>query len=46
MLRLSCSIKNYHWGKKGSDSYVGKLAHRSCIPFTLDNDQFYAEVCK
>lgn len=44
VFELICSTQNYLWGKKGSESEVGRLSlagrHIDCI----DEKQFYAEL--
>lgn len=29
MIRLSCKVQNYAWGKHGSDSIVGRIAKKN-----------------
>ena len=44
MLGLWCSVKTYHWGKRGSESLVARLAKRACHAFVLEEHTPYAEV--
>ena len=44
MLGLWCSVKTYHWGARGSESLVARLATRACRDFVVDERQTYAEV--
>ena len=44
-VRLECAVKNYHWGKPGSESKVAQLAKANHDEFTIEEDQHYAEVC-
>lgn len=44
MLGLWCSVKTYHWGKRGSESLVARLAKRACRDFHVDEKTTYAEV--
>ena len=44
VMSLWCSVKNYHWGKRGSQSLVGRLAVNCGKNFVLKEDEPYAEV--
>lgn len=44
VLKLSCSVQNYGWGKVGRDSKVAQLKVSSDEEFTIVDDKPYAEV--
>jgi len=45
VFRVTPTIQNYDWGKKGNDSKVAELASGAGIPgFTLNESTPYAEV--
>lgn len=45
-VRLECSVKNYHWGKVGSESKVAQFAKANADEFTIEEGSTYAEVSK
>ncbi|KAI3649642.1 hypothetical protein MP228_005274 [Amoeboaphelidium protococcarum] len=44
VLRLTCSIQTYKWGKKGSDSMVAQLGQNASHQFEAKADETYAEL--
>lgn len=44
MQRLQCHVKQYAWGKYGSDSEVSQLFRAGHSNFRIDERQSYAEV--
>lgn len=45
MIRLNCKARNWHWGKPGLDSLVGK-SYLNSTPELLTNSELYAEADK
>lgn len=44
MIPLRCSVKNYEWGKKGSNSMVARLMKQQDPNYEINEDLSYAEV--
>lgn len=44
MIPLRCAVKNYEWGKKGSQSMVARLMKQQDPNFVINEDLSYAEV--
>ena len=42
MIKLNCKACNWHWGKPGLDSLVGK-AYLNSVPALNDNAELYEE---
>ena len=42
MIRLHCKVQNYHWGKKGLDTLVGK-AYLASVPSLPESAELYDE---
>jgi mannose-6-phosphate isomerase len=44
IVRLSCAIQNYAWGKLGRESKVAEFARNACVSEIVDETKPYAEL--
>ncbi|RWS28817.1 hypothetical protein B4U80_02480 [Leptotrombidium deliense] len=44
VIAIQCSVKKYHWGKKGSNSVIARIIEKQNPDYNVDQNTAYAEL--